>query len=122
MKLLCDVHIAYKIVMFLKKHADEVIHVNDILDKWYTTDQAICEYADSHDFIVVSKDKDFRNSHFIRLSPKKLLLITLGNSSNERLILALDRAIKFVKEENKKPSFFVELGSESLLFSKQSKD
>jgi predicted nuclease of predicted toxin-antitoxin system len=104
--------------MFLREYADEVIHVNSILDKWYTTDQAICSYADSHDFIVVSKDKDFKNSHFIHLSPKKLLLITLGNSSNERLIMALDRAIKFVKDENKQSSFFVELGSESVLFIK----
>ncbi len=121
MKLLCDVHISYKIVMFLEKHADEVIHVNSILDKWYTTDKAICAYADSHDFIVVSKDKDFKNNHFVHLSPKKLLLITLGNSSNERLVMALDKSIKFLKEENRKHSFFMELGNESILFIKQSR-
>ena len=118
MKLLCDVHISYKIVRFLAEHADEVIH-NSILDKWYTADQVICAYADRHDFIVVSKDKDFKHSHLIRLSPKKLLLITLGNLSNDHLISALNKAMKFIREENKKSSFFVELGSESTLFLEQ---
>jgi predicted nuclease of predicted toxin-antitoxin system len=86
MKILCDVHISYRIVNFLKPHADQVVHVNNILEKCYTTDKAICQYADKHDFIVVTKDKDFRNSHFVSLSPKKLILITLGNFSNEEVL------------------------------------
>ena len=116
MRLLCDVHISYRIVRFLAKHADDVVHVNDILNKWYTTDQAICEYADRHGFIVVSKDKDFKNSHLIHLSPKKLLLIALGNLSSDHVISTLDKAIKFIREEDKKPSFFMEIGSKSILF------
>lgn len=115
MRLLCDVHISYRIVNFLKQHADQVLHVNNILDKWYTTDQAICEYADSHDFIVVSKDKDFKHSHLIRLSPKKLLLVSLGNLSNDQTINALARTISFIEEENRKSSFFIELNSEFVL-------
>lgn len=119
MKLLCDVHISYKVVRFLAGHADEAIHVNSILDKWDTADQVICAYADRHDFIVVSKDKDFKHSHLIGLSPKKLLLIALGNLSNEHLIRALNKAMKFIREENKKYAFFMELGSESTLFLEQ---
>ena len=116
MRLLCDVHISYRIVNFLKQHADQVLHVNNILDKWYTMDQAICEYADSHDFIVVSKDKDFKHSHLVRCSPKKLLLVSLGNLSSEQIISTLARAIGFIKEENKKPSFFIEFNNEFMLF------
>lgn len=115
MRLLCDVHISYRIVNFLKQYADQVIHVNNILDKWYTTDQAICTYADSHDFIVISKDKDFKHSHLVRLSPKKLLLVSLGNLSNEQLISTLASAISVLEEENKKPSFFIELNNEFVL-------
>ena len=112
MRLLCDVHISYRIVNFLKQYTDQVLHVNNILDKWYTTDQAICEYADMHDFIVVSKDKDFKHSHLVRLSPKKLLLVSLGNLSNEQLISTLARAMGLLEKENKKSSFFIELSSE----------
>lgn len=116
MKLLCDVHISYKVVNFLAKYADEVIHINNILDKWYTTDKAICEYADEHDFIVISKDKDFKNSHLIHSSPRKLLLIALGNLSSDHIINTLGRALKIIKEKNKQPSFYVELSGDALLF------
>ena len=118
MKLLCDVHISYKIVKSLRKHADKVIHVNHILDKWYTTDKAICEYADRNDFIVLTKDKDFRNSHLVHMSPKKLILIALVNISNEDIVKILDKAISFVKEENQKPFFLMELSCNYISFMK----
>lgn len=36
-KVLCDVHIAYKVVRFFKSKGHEVIHVNDILDGFRTS-------------------------------------------------------------------------------------
>jgi len=43
MKFLCDVHISYKIVNYFKSMGYEAIHVNEILDKWVTKDNEICE-------------------------------------------------------------------------------
>lgn len=37
-KVLCDVHIAFKVVRFFKEKGYEAIHVNDILDSYYTKD------------------------------------------------------------------------------------
>ena len=71
MKILCDVHIAKKVVSYFQKEGIEALHVNDILDKWHTKDQAIANYADEHDFVVLTKDADFRNSYFIQGTPKK---------------------------------------------------
>ena len=62
MKFLCDVHISFKLVNFLSNSGFETIHVNQILDRWNTKDKDICEYADAGDWIVVTKDYDFRNS------------------------------------------------------------
>ena len=64
MKFLCDVHISYKVVKFFSEAGYETIHVNQILESWKTKDKDICEYADKNDFIVITKDYDFRDSYF----------------------------------------------------------
>jgi predicted nuclease of predicted toxin-antitoxin system len=46
MKILCDVHISYKVIAFLKRKGIQSVHVNNVLDKWYTKDIDICRYAD----------------------------------------------------------------------------
>ncbi len=38
MKVLCDVHIARKVVRFFEKQGIDAIHVNDILDRWLCGD------------------------------------------------------------------------------------
>ena len=73
MKFICDVHISYKIVNFLSGIGYEAIYVNNILDKWLTKDKDICKYADSNELIVITKDYDFRDSFFLRKTPKKLI-------------------------------------------------
>jgi len=41
MKILCDVHIAKKVVRFFQEQGIESVHVNDILDSWFTKDESI---------------------------------------------------------------------------------
>jgi hypothetical protein len=43
MKFLCDVHISYKLMIALNKLGFDCIHVNNILDKWFTKDAAIAQ-------------------------------------------------------------------------------
>jgi hypothetical protein len=38
MQFLCDVHISYKLVNAIESLGFKCIHVNAILDKWYTKD------------------------------------------------------------------------------------
>lgn len=35
MKVLCDVHIARKVVRFFQGEGVEAIHINDILESWH---------------------------------------------------------------------------------------
>ena len=86
MKFLCDVHISYKIRSYIKSLGFEAIHINEILDRWHTKDKTICRYADANDFIVVTKDADFKNSLLISNTPKKLVKVNLGNLSNTILV------------------------------------
>ncbi len=66
MRFLLDVHMSYKLGKELEKHGYETVHVNTILDKWYTDDITIAGFADKENYAVITKDADFRNSYLIK--------------------------------------------------------
>ncbi len=114
MKILCDVHIPYRLVKFLNKNGVEAIHVNRILDKWYTKDSDICRYADENDYVVVTKDIDFRNSYFLNKTPKKLIKINLGNVTNQELIDIFDNYLDLLIEQFEADSRYIEVNKNNL--------
>lgn len=116
MKFLCDVHIPYKLVNHLKSEGFEAVHVNNILDRWHTTDEAICRYADEHDLVVISKDMDFKNSYLIHNTPRKLIKVNLGNIPNTRLIELFSENLKAINQLQKFTSFILELDQDSSSF------
>lgn len=106
-----------KLLGFLLSLVFKATHVNEILDKWHTKDGDICEYADSRDLILVTKDVDFKNSHLINNTPKKLIKINLGNISNVDLINKLDQHLSAIKKLNKKVQFLIEIDSKESFYS-----
>ena len=86
MKVICDVHLPKRLVAFFVENGIEAIHGSEILDGWQTKDHDFCKYADENNYVIISKDSDFRNSHFLQDTPKKLIKVNLGNISNDRLI------------------------------------
>ena len=115
MKFLCDVHIPYKLSKHLEKLGYESTHINLHLDKWYTKDNKIIAYADSNDMILISKDSDFRDSYFVKGSPKKLIKINLGNISNQELIEMIEKNIKLIKQLSKKEKFCIEIDKDGIV-------
>jgi len=59
--------------------------------------------------IVVTKDSDFRDSYFVKNSPRKLLKINLGNISNDELIKLLSECIYSIQKYNSKNHFLIEI-------------
>jgi len=116
MKFLCDVHISYKLTKYLESLGYESIHVNEILEKWHTADNQICDYADKNDFIVITKDSDFRNSFYINKTPKKLIKFNLGNISNIQMIDVLSKNLAAIEKLDKNHFFIVEISLESVQF------
>ena len=117
MKFLCDVHISLKTVKFLTSKGYESVHINTVLDKWFTKDTIIAKYVDDNDFILVTKDTDFRDSFFLKNSPKKLVKINLGNISNLELIKIIDANLDKIEQLNTNKSFIIEIDSNSITFS-----
>lgn len=115
MKLLCDVHISYKLVNAILNLGFECIHVNTILDKWYSKDSDIAKFADDNNFIIITKDADFRNSFFINKTPKKLIKINLGNITNTELIkIVVDNIADINQVAASHSKFIIEINLESI--------
>jgi predicted nuclease of predicted toxin-antitoxin system len=96
-------------VKYLSEAGYETVHVNNILDGWNTTDRDNCKIADANDFIVITKDYDFRNSFFINKSPRKLIKVNLGNISTSDLITSVSRILTTVEKLNRKSFFLIEI-------------
>lgn len=109
-KVLCDVHIALKVVRFFESKGYEAKHINDILDGCYTKDSAISRYANENGFTVMTKDADFKNSHLLESTPARLLKISLGNIPTNRLIKILDANLDEIAAHFQNEKCFIELG------------
>lgn len=109
MRFLCDVHISYKLKKHLNVLGFEAIHVNQILDHSETKDSDLCRYADQNDYVIITKDADFRDSFFVSKKPKKLIKINLGNISNQHLISLINGAINTIQKLDEKPGFLLEI-------------
>jgi predicted nuclease of predicted toxin-antitoxin system len=114
MKFLLDVHISYKIANALKEIGHEAIHINTILDKWYTKDSAICKYADENELILVTKDADFRKQYFLSGTPKKLIKINLGNIPTSKLISIIQKNISQISSFFSSANGYIEIGVDKL--------
>jgi len=116
MDFLIDVHLPISLSKFLgKQDGCKSIHVNQVLQKWFTTDPEICKYADENNLVVISKDTDFKNSHFINKTPRKIIRVTLGNMSNADLILLFTKYLPFIISLSSKDNFYIEIGEEQII-------
>jgi predicted nuclease of predicted toxin-antitoxin system len=101
----------------LKKNQIESVHVNAILDSWFTKDKDITIYADAHDFVVFTKDADFRNSHFLSQTLKKLIKLSLGNVSTIQLIGILTDNLENIRKICVSNKFIIEINSNQISYS-----
>jgi len=116
MDFLVDVHLPISLSKFLNAQLNcSAIHVNQILQKWNTTDADICRYADENFLVVVSKDQDFKNSFFINKTPKRIIRIALGNVSNKDLIALFDKYLQFIVPLASNEHFYVELSADQII-------
>ena len=62
MDFLIDVHLPISLSKFLdQQEGCTSIHVNQILQKWFTSDAEICKYADKNSLVIITKDSDFNS-------------------------------------------------------------
>jgi predicted nuclease of predicted toxin-antitoxin system len=110
MRFIVEAWLLYGIAWMLKSRGYETIHTDDLPDKERTSDKQIRELSMQENRIVVTKDSDFLDSHYINNIPQRLLLISTGNIKNKELynlfgknltqIIAMFETCKCVEMDN----------------------
>lgn len=85
MKWLLDAQLPKRLAAHFRTLGKDIVHTSELPNGNRTTDRDIVELAIREDRIVISKDSDFVDWLLIHGKPRKLLLITTGNISNEKL-------------------------------------
>jgi predicted nuclease of predicted toxin-antitoxin system len=117
MNFLIDVHLPISLSKFLDHYSPcTSIHINQILQKWHTSDSDICKYADDNNLVIVTKDGDFKNSHFINQTPRKVIRVVLGNISNTDLILLFTQYLPLILPLSAKKELYIEIGNQILIY------
>ena len=62
------------------------MHTSQLPDGNRTTDAGVIAIADQEARVVVTKDHDFRDSHLLTRTPRRLLVVATGNISNDGLL------------------------------------
>jgi len=106
-KLLFDQNLSRNLVGRLRDAFPESIHVTSVgLDT--ATDDEIWQFANDHEFVVVSKDSDFRQLAFLHGPPPKVIWLRVGNASNVVILKVILDHIEAIEH-------FVESDDEALL-------
>lgn len=114
MKFLVDAQLPAKLCQLLQAAGHDAVHTSDLPDGNRTTDEALARLADEEDRVVVTKDRDFRDSHLLNRSPRHLLVVATGNITNRDLLsLVEEHAPAIVEALAESP--FVELSPTGLI-------
>lgn len=90
MKFVVDAQLPPRIAHYLVELGHDAVHVASLRRGPSQPDRDIAEHADTEDRVVVTKDADFRHSHTVAGTPKRLLVIASGNIHNDELMTLLD--------------------------------
>lgn len=92
----------------------DVVHTSDLPDGNRTTDTEIVQRADAEDRVVVTKDRDFRDSHLLRATPRRLFIVATGNITNNDLFALFGENLEAIVAALGEVRF-VELGTNRLI-------
>ncbi len=91
MKFLVDAQLPARLARFLHSAGHDARHTTQLPEGNRTADDHVAKVADDEDRIVVSKDADFRISHQLHGSPRRLLVVAMGNISNNDLLAVFEK-------------------------------
>ena len=86
MRLLVDAQLPVRLVALMTELGHDVVHTSELPNGNRTPDREVTRMAEVQDRIVVTKDRDFVDGHLLSGSPRRLLLVSTGNISNDDLI------------------------------------
>lgn len=99
--LLCDEQLPYGLVREFSKRRHKVVHVKDVGGLKGKTDNDVIDYAEAHNYCVVTRDNDFKKDDNLinRARTKKVSVIILKSSVGS----VEDFLNVFIKQRRKLP-------------------
>jgi predicted nuclease of predicted toxin-antitoxin system len=88
---LVDVNLPPRLSAWLSARNHQAVHLAD-LDSLRAADSTVWTAAIDRGAVIVSKDTDFYELSMVQGGPPQVLLLALGNCSNDDLLHALDQA------------------------------
>lgn len=85
MKFIVEAQLPYGIKLLINSKGYDAVHTDDLEKGERTSDHEINRISIKEQRVVITKDRDFLDSHLLRNQPKNLLLITTGNIKNKVL-------------------------------------
>ncbi|MFM7535381.1 MAG: DUF5615 family PIN-like protein [Acidimicrobiales bacterium] len=86
MRFLVDAQLPARLARLLTSLGHDAVHTSQLPDGNRTPDGRVAAIADAEQRVLVTKDGDFRDSHLLRRSPERLLIVGTGNISNDELL------------------------------------
>jgi len=87
LKFIVDAQLPGVLAEWIRFQGFEAIHTVELPDKNKTDDDQLRLLAKAGSWIIISKDRDFLDSHLVEGNPEKLVLVKTGNTSNPELLL-----------------------------------
>ena len=114
MKFVVDAQLPAKLSRLLADAGHDSVHTSQLPEGNRIPDATLAGLADGEDRVVVTKDRDFRNSHLLHRTPQRLLIVSTGNVANAELLTLftenLDTVVNALSEAD-----YVELGPTGLI-------
>lgn len=114
MNFLVDAQLPPRLARYLRTAGHDVVHTTELPATNRTTDAEVARTADAGDRVVVTKDRDFRASHLLQSSPRRLLIVATANIRNDDLIALFDQHLDAIVAALHEARF-VELGLDQLI-------
>ncbi len=84
MKLLFDENLSPRLVELLASEFPGSRQIES-LDMRGATDGTVWGYAQENDYVIVSKDNDFRQRSFLYGPPPKVISVSVGNAGTDKI-------------------------------------
>lgn len=114
MRFLIDAQLPRRLSTLLADAGHDSIHSSNLPDGNRTTDRDLADIADREDRVVVTKDRDFRDSHLLQNLPRRLLVVATGNVANDDLLALFEANLALIADALDNASL-VELGQGSVV-------
>jgi predicted nuclease of predicted toxin-antitoxin system len=120
-RFLVDAQLPLRLARLLVHAGHDAIHTTNLEDGNRSSDARVAQRADADDRVVVTKDRDFRDSHLLTGSPRRLLVVATGNITNSALRELFEEYVDAIVAAFDEADY-VELGPRALIVHRRRDD